>query len=287
MTTFNKLFYNHAKYASQRPSYNPQLADYLIKYHLSIPGNVCDVVVDAATGSGIFARLISKHFKSVFATDVSAKMLSVATQSEDGGAPIQYIESGAESMPMISDSSVDMITVATGAHWFNPEKFLQEARRILKPNGTIAIFGISYGYFPDYPQCDKLIFELGFEKLGKYWDPGTHILDGLYSKYNTLMREQGFKDVYMGYHPHQAKLHVGPNGNLLDEPYVINTKLTWGSLLNYISTWSSIANYHLDHPNERNIAEVYVEKIMSAAGETDMDAPVRYDWGQSLVICRK
>lgn len=44
----------------------------------------------------------------------------------------------AEELPF-PDGSVDLLTAATAAHWFDQSRFLAEAKRVLKPRGCIAL----------------------------------------------------------------------------------------------------------------------------------------------------
>lgn len=46
----------------------------------------------------------------------------------------------AEELPFVDDS-VDLLTAASAAHWFDPQRFLAEACRVLKPRGCIALLG--------------------------------------------------------------------------------------------------------------------------------------------------
>lgn len=44
----------------------------------------------------------------------------------------------AEDLPF-TDGSVDLVTAATAAHWFDQPRFLAEASRVLKSRGCIAL----------------------------------------------------------------------------------------------------------------------------------------------------
>lgn len=46
----------------------------------------------------------------------------------------------AEELPF-PDGSVDLLTAASAAHWFDAERFIKEAVRVLKPRGCLALFG--------------------------------------------------------------------------------------------------------------------------------------------------
>ncbi|OLY83513.1 putative methyltransferase [Smittium mucronatum] len=285
MSTYNDKSYNYSGYASDRPTYNSELPSFLLKFHDSIPTNKREKVLDVATGTGIFARLISGYFESTVATDISEKMLNVADQPPTG--KIDYLVCGAEDMSMFSDNSFDMITVATGAHWFKPIEFLKESKRVLKPNGTLAIFGYpGFGHFPKNPKCDTVLRELGMDKLGDYWDKGRNSLERFYSNYNILTREFGFNDVYHGVYPQEALNYSGCDSVAMPGPSVINTQMTWSSLLKFLKTFSSLNNYHLEFPDEKNAALVAVEKMMLLSGDTDFDTRIEFLWEQGIILCR-
>lgn len=48
----------------------------------------------------------------------------------------------AEELPF-PDGSVDLLTAATAAHWFELSRFLAEASRVLKPRGCMALLNFS------------------------------------------------------------------------------------------------------------------------------------------------
>lgn len=50
--------------------------------------------------------------------------------------------STAEELPF-ADGSVDLLTAASAAHWFDQSRFLAEADRVLKPHGCMALLGFS------------------------------------------------------------------------------------------------------------------------------------------------
>ncbi|PVU97817.1 hypothetical protein BB559_001880 [Furculomyces boomerangus] len=292
-STFSSSYYNYNAYASDRPVYNPQLVDYILNYHLLVPGNKTKTAIDVATGSGIFARMINKRFERVIATDLSAKMLKVAKQASDGGAHIEYIESPAEEMNFIDSHSVDVITVATGAHWFDSGKFLTEARRVLVPNGTLAIFSYNgHSEFVGAPEeCSRIFREFTLDITSGYWGKGRQILDRMYSHYNALVRTSGdwgteFKDVSFGIYPPSAQYYVGTRFTILDGPIVVNHKLTWKSFENYVRTWSGVTNYNKAHPDRPDITDILIARLMKTAGVTDMNAPLDIKWGQSVLLCR-
>ncbi|OMH85599.1 putative S-adenosylmethionine-dependent methyltransferase CRG1 [Zancudomyces culisetae] len=294
MSTFKQGFYNYSGYATDRPRYNPQVVQHILKYHNEVDGNQAGVVVDAATGTGILAEMLVGSFDKVIGTDISEKMLEEAKAEVGQRADrLEYRVESAENMKSVADNSIDVITVGTGAHWFNIDAFIKESRRILKPHGTLAIMGYSgYLYFKDFPECNDISKEYGTTKLGKYWDSGRVVLDNLYSAYSTSLNkdDSGFSDVKLQVYPEQAaSLTFGDvKAETLDGPIVIDQQMTWHKLLNKLKTWSCLAKYHQDFPNERNVAEVYVERMMEIANQVGCyDQPINVTWEQSIVLARK
>ena len=61
----------------------------------------------------------------------------------------------AEELPF-PDGSVDLLTAASAAHWFDQSRFLAEACQVLKPGGCVALLGYSCS-FPrlHYQDCGE------------------------------------------------------------------------------------------------------------------------------------
>ncbi|NCF85164.1 MAG: methyltransferase domain-containing protein [Verrucomicrobiaceae bacterium] len=72
----------------------------------------------------------------------------------------------AESAP-IEDETIDLITVAQALHWFNVEAFYQEAHRVLRPDGVLAVW--CYGWTSVSPEIDPLVKTFATETVGPYW----------------------------------------------------------------------------------------------------------------------
>ena len=59
----------------------------------------------------------------------------------------------AEELPF-PDSSVDLLTAASAAHWFDQARFLVEAARVLKPGGCMALLGYTDSFSLRYGSCE-------------------------------------------------------------------------------------------------------------------------------------
>jgi len=101
-------------------------------------------VLDIACGTGVITRLAAGAAGptgAVTGVDLGPPMLAVAREqpAPDGAAPIEYLEGGAEALP-VPDDSFDVATCHHGLQFF-PDRVaaLREARRALRPGGRIAL----------------------------------------------------------------------------------------------------------------------------------------------------
>lgn len=196
-----------AEYANYRPAYPPDMIDFLInntQEHLQ--------ALDCATGNGQVAEKLADHFKKVSATDISAKQLENATFKKN----IHYSLQPAE-QTNFSDSEFDLITVGQAAHWFDLAKFYNEANRILKPGGLLALFG--YGLLNTDPAVMQVINHFYLQTLDGYWDPERKYVDEAYQSFDfpfQKIQNNGFCSVY---------------------------DWTADQVIGFLSTWSAVQHY--------------------------------------------
>lgn len=100
---------------------------------------------------------------------------------------ISFLQGEAETCEGIPDNSVDLITAATSAHWFDMEPFWPTAARVLKRGGTVAFFTIwrtwcNPARTPHAEEIHEVLVELeqGEGALGPYQKEGNWCLMGLY-----------------------------------------------------------------------------------------------------------
>lgn len=99
-------------------------------------------VLDVACGTGVVTRLAAQRVGptgTVAALDVNPAMLAVARSIPSSGAPIQWHESSAESMPL-PDGAFDVVLCQLGLQFVaNKEAALGEMRRVLVPGGRVLV----------------------------------------------------------------------------------------------------------------------------------------------------
>lgn len=174
------------EYAKRRGGYPQRLIDEIIKHHAST-GGAFGTVLDVGCGPGSATRDLAGHFHRAFGIDPGAEM--IRTASTLGGhaknGPIQFLEGSAEELVDIPDVSVDLISAATCAHWFDMEEFWPAASRVLTPGGTVAIFTIWRVWFhPGLGSraevAHRVLSDLEQGTLGPYQTPANWSLMNLY-----------------------------------------------------------------------------------------------------------
>lgn len=203
------LFSNQSEvYSRHRPGYPRELIDYILQFV-----SERNAAWDCATGNGQAALLLASHFESVQATDISERQLSNAIQHPH----IRYSISGAEKTPF-PDNSFDLITVAQAYHWFDFSAFENEAKRLLKPSGILAVWGYSLLVSFDI-NINKTLRRFYKETVGRYWDPERKYIDDHY------------QSVPFPYH------------ELPPAEFSIKQQWSLEDLSGYLNTWSSVQHF--------------------------------------------
>ncbi|KAL7904792.1 S-adenosyl-L-methionine-dependent methyltransferase [Trichoderma velutinum] len=191
-TTFSSYDQKQGKaYASARPDYDPGVYQTIIDHHKSTGGQF-DTVVDVGCGPGSATRGLAPYFTNAIGLDPSQGM--VATARSFGGVssasrPIQFEVSTAEDLGAhlatpISDSSVDLITAANAAHWFDMPQFWLAAARILKPGGTVALWASGevrvHPSMPNATAIQAIFDDVTETYLKPFYVPGNLIVRSRY-----------------------------------------------------------------------------------------------------------
>lgn len=201
-------------------------ADLYARYRIDYPAALYDWLLprvahharawDCATGNGQVAAVLARHFAHVDATDISQAQLAQAPSHPN----ICYQVAAAEHTPFPA-AAFDLVTVAQAVHWFEPEAFNQEVRRVLRPGGLVAEWG--YGLVQVGAGLDPLIRRFHDDTMRPYWDANRwHVID----EYARLP--------FPFAAPEHARFEV---------------RRQWSAewFLNYLRTWSSVARYQQHH----------------------------------------
>ena len=193
-------------YQRYRPAYPPSLFS-----QLAALTPVHELAWDCAAGSGQAVPGLQNHFSSVVASDAS--LAQIQTCRVPG---VHRFCSLAEAVPL-GDNSVDLITVAQAAHWFDLERFYTEARRVLRPGGVLAIW--TYKLLQSTPEVEEVVFRLHGETLGGDWPAQRQLV------------ENGYRDLPF------------PFKELTLSPEYMSAQWGLQSLMGYLATWSAVGRY--------------------------------------------
>ncbi|WP_121356278.1 class I SAM-dependent methyltransferase [Flavisolibacter nicotianae] len=121
------------RYSKGRPDFHSNTIRHIKDYlHLD---KKLDNALDIACGTGLSTKALLEIATHVYGTDSSQEMLNLAAQPDK----IRYAVAPAEQQPF-EDSRFDLITVSSGVHWFDIDRFLAETNRLLKPNAWLVLY---------------------------------------------------------------------------------------------------------------------------------------------------
>ena len=131
-------------YVKFRPVYPQSVANIIVDYMKSKGSLAFDFAVDVGCGSGQSTFLLYDYFTKIVGLDISETQIQQAKlksgEDKSTESEVKFIVGDAHNLPFES-SSVDLITCAMAWHWLDAEKFYDEAKRVLKPGGCLAIYG--------------------------------------------------------------------------------------------------------------------------------------------------
>ena len=196
------------QYAEFRPSYPTALFEWL--------SSICSAherVWDCACGNGQASVGLARHFQEIIATDLSAEQIAHARAHPR----VQYRVGLAEASGL-PNGAVDLVTAAQAMHWFDLNRFYQEARRVSRGGAVLAVWCYEVCEIPG--DCgNEELQHFYSHTVGKYWMAERHLVE---SGYRTL--------------PFPAPEIETP---------ALTLQLEWSleQLLGYVSSWSASARY--------------------------------------------
>lgn len=129
---FSDRIENYVRY---RPGYPAEA--------LQVLGDECGlsskhVVADIASGTGIWTRTLLGNGNHVFAVEPNAEMRQAGERLLASFSKFTSVAGTAEATTL-PEGSIDFVTAAQAAHWFDRERSRREFVRVLKPEGWLVL----------------------------------------------------------------------------------------------------------------------------------------------------
>jgi SAM-dependent methyltransferase len=167
-------------YARHRPSYPGELIG-LLREDLGLRPE--HVVADVGSGTGILTGMLLANGNRVFAVEPNRAMARAAEERLGGNPRFRSVDGRAEATGLES-GQVDLVVAGQAFHWFDPARSRDEFRRILKPEGGVALVW-------NIRRVDGTPFLRGYEAFLRTW--GTD-----YNEVSSRYRDEGALRVFFG-----------------------------------------------------------------------------------------
>jgi hypothetical protein len=118
---------------------------------------------------------------------------------------------------MLADGSVDLVTVAQAAHWFDRPVFYAEVKRVLRPRGAVALW--VYELCLVTPEIDAVMQRFYRGPIWPCWPPERRHVEAGYRDFDFPFREVTFPACE------------------------IEHAWTLGEFAAYLRTWSSVVRF--------------------------------------------
>ena len=140
------------------------------------------LVADIASGTGLFTRLPLENGNRVVGVEPNPEMRRAGEEYLAAFPNFTSVDGTAEATTL-ADHSLDFVTAAQAAHWFDRDKALTEFRRILKPGGYLVLLWNDRlidapGFNQDYEQL-VLRFGTDYTEVKRRDAAAAHFLDGI------------------------------------------------------------------------------------------------------------
>jgi SAM-dependent methyltransferase len=283
MSTFGKATFKAAGYLSARPTYPKSLYDYIYQYNRKHNGSETSstLCIDIGCGPGEATRDLGKYFDSVVGVEPSQVMIEAGNNARpDSGEKtnIQFVRGDDTSFESLFPAkSVDVIASAQAAHWFKYPDFLDAAHRVLKPNGTLAIWGYVDHVFVGHPEASRISLEYAYgnSHMGPYWEQvGRNRLRAMYAETVGPLKDNFFDIEKFD----NTNLDLTPG-----EVFEMSKTTSLRNVKDYMKTSSAYHNWKHDHPQDPDVADECFEAIKSAERWTD-STEVTIKWNTVLLL---
>jgi SAM-dependent methyltransferase len=204
-----------AHYVRYRPTYPPALLESLA----GMTGfTAAHTVADIGSGTGISTLLFLRNGNTVYAVEPNDAMRDAA-EAQMAGYPNFHSVAATAEATTLPDHSVDYVVAGQAFHWFDHENAKAEFRRILRPEGWVALFwnDRKTGTTPFLRAYEELLLEYGTDYAAINH---RNITDPAANQFRAFFRDGVY---HTATHPNvQYFDYEGLEGRLLSSSYAPN-----------------------------------------------------------------
>jgi SAM-dependent methyltransferase len=167
------------QYTKYRPGYPEEVLQVLRDECGLTPKSV---IADVASGTGLFTRLLLENGNEVYAVEPNAEMRAAGEEFLAGSPRLHSIAGRAEETTL-PDHSMDFVTAAQAAHWFDRDRTRREFVRILRPGGwTVLVWNERCtDTTPFLRAYEELLLRYGTDYADVRHERTTSTLDGFFA----------------------------------------------------------------------------------------------------------
>jgi len=129
---FSSRVENYIKY---RPSYPLEIIDFLKEKMILAEDTI---IADIGSGTGILTKLFLDNGNQVYGIEPNKDMRAAAERNLQEYTNFSSLEGSAESTGL-KGNCINLVIAGQAFHWFDVEEAKREFKRILKPDGNVAL----------------------------------------------------------------------------------------------------------------------------------------------------
>ncbi|XP_077861685.1 putative methyltransferase DDB_G0268948 [Saccoglossus kowalevskii] len=270
MSPYKRLFTGAAiagAYQKFRPTYPKKIVERIINYLGHQKPGPYSLAVDVGCGSGQSTGILANHFEQVIGCDISECQIQKAI--DNNLSPNVEYRNGSDRNIPAADHTVDLVTSAQAAHWFNRNQFYKEVDRVLKSKGCLAVYG--YGFLQlesntNGKQLQSIYDDFFYKTLDGFWGDEIKQVEQRYTRFTMPYAESE-----------------------RDDTFSIEIDYSVADFVGYLSSSSTYNEYLKVNPDKQHVLVEVEKKLMNAIGSV---APAEHttihvSFPVFLLLCRK
>ncbi|XP_071756919.2 putative methyltransferase DDB_G0268948 [Centroberyx gerrardi] len=246
-----------------------ELKEIILQYMDKKKGQPHVLAVDLGCGTGQNSQLLAPHFQEVVGMDISECQLEEA-RAVPGYPNITYRKGTAEELPF-PDGSVDLLTAASAAHWFDQQRFLAEASRVLKPRGCVALLGYS-------ETNTRLHYRACGDRLNRIYEEVKEVLSP-YTSTQVAVANNKLEKLFSAI-PFPDKERI--------ECVQVSSSISVRALVGFMESWSMFQAYRRkDHQAAEGLLLNTQKRFLEEMGVTSPDTEMELNLGYFCILASK